>query len=68
MGAETAETHGSRIKVEAKGGQPNLGFWDNPQDWAAWKAKVTQAGTYNPASVTHADTSVGDIATFARGR
>jgi alpha-L-fucosidase len=46
LGAEAAETHGSRIKVETRYGQPNLGYWDNPQDWAAWKAKVAQAGTY----------------------
>jgi hypothetical protein len=38
LGADAAETHGSRIKAEQRGGQPNLGFWDNAQDWASWKA------------------------------
>jgi len=53
LGADAAETHGSRIKVEAKSGKPNLGFWDDAEDWAAWKADVKQAGTYE-VSVTAA--------------
>jgi hypothetical protein len=53
LGADAAETHGSRIKVEAKSGKPNLGFWDDAADWAAWKANVTQAGTYE-VSITAA--------------
>jgi alpha-L-fucosidase len=40
-----AQTQG-RVRAEVRGDQPNLGFWDNPQDWAAWKVKFPQAGTY----------------------
>jgi alpha-L-fucosidase len=41
----TAETHGS-VKEEAQGGEPNLGFWDNPQDSVSWKASFRQAGKF----------------------
>jgi alpha-L-fucosidase len=55
LGADAAETHGSRLKVEAKGegGRPNLGFWDDAADWAAWKADVKEAGTFE-VSITAA--------------
>jgi alpha-L-fucosidase len=46
LGADAAETHGSRIQLEARGGQPNLGYWDDAADWASWKVNVTQAGSY----------------------
>jgi len=46
LNADQAEMHGSRIKVESRGGSPNIGFWDDPKEWASWKAKVTRAGTY----------------------
>jgi len=46
LGADAAETHGTRIKVEERGGKPNLGFWDSAADWAAWKVKVARPGTF----------------------
>jgi alpha-L-fucosidase len=43
---DDAELHGDGIKAEAQGGQPNIGFWDNAQDWASWKLKFPAAGKY----------------------
>ena len=48
-GADAAETHGSRIKLEAEYGQPNLGYWDSAQDWASWKAVNLVGVTLKPA-------------------
>jgi len=45
-----AELHGEQIKVEAQGGQPNIGFWDKPEEWVSWKVKVDKPGA-NPAMV-----------------
>jgi alpha-L-fucosidase len=45
--ADQAELHGSRIKVETRGGKPNIGFWDNPRDWASWnRVAFRKAGAY----------------------
>lgn len=41
---DDAVLHGN-LKTEAQGGQPNIGFWDDPADWAAWKANLP-AGKY----------------------
>jgi alpha-L-fucosidase len=40
-----AETQGG-VKEENQGGEPNLGFWDNPQDSVSWKANFTQPGKF----------------------
>jgi alpha-L-fucosidase len=56
-----AEFHGS-LRDEAQGGQPNIGFWDNPQDAATWKANFMQAGSYK---VTVSIATVHDGAEFA---
>ena len=56
--AEAAELHGDQIKTEAQGGQPNIGFWDRPDEWVSWKAKLDKPGTFRVrASVAtiHAD-------------
>jgi len=46
LGAEDAELHGAEIKTEAQGGQPNIGFWDNGQDWVSWKVSFGEAGRF----------------------
>ena len=46
LGADDAEMHGGRIKAETKGRQSNIGFWDNGQEWASWKAQFPKAGTF----------------------
>ncbi|MCX6915087.1 MAG: carbohydrate-binding protein, partial [Verrucomicrobia bacterium] len=46
LGADSAELHGSQIKQETQGGQPNIGFWDKADEWVSWKVKFPKAGTY----------------------
>jgi alpha-L-fucosidase len=44
--ADAADLHGDQIKVEEKGGEANIGFWDKPQDSASWKVKLGAPGKY----------------------
>ena len=41
----TGEMHGG-LKEENQGGQPNIGFWDNPDDYVSWKVDFKQPGTF----------------------
>jgi hypothetical protein len=50
-----------RIKVENQGGQPNIGFWDDAQEWAEWRVKFSKAGEYEvrvAAATVHNGASV----------
>jgi alpha-L-fucosidase len=55
--ADDAELHGS-LKTENRGGQANIGFWDNAQDRASWKVDFKQAGTFKVTASCAA--AVGD--------
>jgi alpha-L-fucosidase len=46
LGADDAELHGDGIKTEDHGGQSNIGFWDNVNDWATWRVRIRQAGAF----------------------
>ncbi|HWH69378.1 MAG TPA: alpha-L-fucosidase, partial [Candidatus Sulfotelmatobacter sp.] len=54
---EDAELHGDQIKQEQQGGQPNIGFWDKPEDWVSWKVNVNKPGKFTvsaAAATVHA--------------
>ena len=38
--------HGEKINHENQGGQPNIGFWDNAQEWVSWKVNFKAAGKF----------------------
>jgi alpha-L-fucosidase len=44
--AEDAELHGDQLRVEERGGQSNIGFWDKSTEWASWKVKIAVPGAY----------------------
>jgi len=46
LGADDAELHGDGIKTEDHGGQSNIGFWDNGNEWASWNVRFPQAGVF----------------------
>ena len=59
LGAADAELHGDQLKLEEKNGQPNIGFWDNAQEWLSWKVKFAEAGEFKvkvSACTVHDDT------------
>jgi alpha-L-fucosidase len=49
LSADTATLHGDQIKVEEKGGKPNIGYWDRADEWASWNVKFTAPGVYRIA-------------------
>jgi len=44
--AQDAELKGDTFKLEEQGGAPNIGYWTNPEDVAAWLIKAPEAGDY----------------------
>jgi alpha-L-fucosidase len=49
------------LKVETRGGQPNIGFWDNASDAATWTLAITTAGKYQvvaDCAIASADSSL----------
>ena len=46
LAPDTVDLHGS-LREETRGGQLNIGFWDNGKDWASWKVNVKQPGKFN---------------------
>ena len=46
LSPDDAELHGEQIKLEAQGGQPNIGFWDRADEWVSWKVKVDKPGKF----------------------
>ncbi len=51
LNATAAETHGDGIAVETKDGIDNLGYWDNPEDWASWRVNFQRPGTYDVQAI-----------------
>ena len=49
--AEAAEPHGG-VQAEMRVGEVNLGYWNNPQDWVSWQAKLTRPGKYHVTAQT----------------
>jgi len=44
--ASEATLDGDQIRVEDKYGQPNIGFWDKPNESAHWLVRITRPGKY----------------------
>jgi alpha-L-fucosidase len=44
--ADAAEIHGDKLNTEDRDGQMNLGFWDNANEWAAWRIRLEKPGKY----------------------
>ena len=60
LAPDTADLHGD-LREETRGDRPNIGFWDNPKDWASWKVNVKQPGKFRVTAgcaTVHAGVSV----------
>jgi hypothetical protein len=44
-------THGTGINTETNGGIENIGFWDNPDDWASWTTSIKAKGAFDVTAV-----------------
>lgn len=43
---DDATLNGDRIKIEAQGGRPNIGFWDRADESVAWTLDVDKPGAF----------------------
>ncbi len=56
LSAAEATLHGSQLQLETQGGLPDIGFWDNGNEWVSWTAHFPNAGKFNVhATVATAD-------------
>ncbi len=44
--ADLADLHGDGVKTEEKGGQANIGFWDNASDSVSWNVNFVTPGEF----------------------
>lgn len=44
--AQSAEIDGDTAHLETRGGEPNVGYWTNPDDTLAWYVDVPRPGEY----------------------
>jgi hypothetical protein len=73
LSAPDAELHGSQLQLETQGGLPDIGFWNNGNEWVSWTANFPSVGTFKVnATVATADADssfvvqVGDQILHAR--
>jgi alpha-L-fucosidase len=60
--AGDARLHGSDIQQESIGGQENIGYWTQPEDWGDWEFKVTTPGKFEvSAEVAGPDAASFDL-------
>jgi alpha-L-fucosidase len=45
--AEDAEIKGSRVRLENKGGVPNIGYWSVAADYVQWSPQIIKPGTFD---------------------
>ncbi|MBN1509354.1 MAG: alpha-L-fucosidase [Sedimentisphaerales bacterium] len=50
LAPDAVDLHGS-LREETRGGQLNIGFWDDPKDWASWKVNIKQPGKFKVTAV-----------------
>jgi len=50
--ADDAALHGENLKLEEQGGKPDIGFWDNGNEWVSWSAQGVKPGKYEINVVT----------------
>jgi alpha-L-fucosidase len=67
LSPDDAELDGG-VKTEAQGGQPSIGFWDNPQDSVSWKVRFPQAGTYEVTTACAASAGPSELAIDVAGQ
>ena len=67
LAPDEAELNGN-VKPEAQGGQPNLGFWDNPQDSVSWSVRFRQAGTYDVTTACAASAGSSELTIEVAGQ
>jgi alpha-L-fucosidase len=47
LSADEAQLHGDQVNVESRDGQPNIGFWDKPEEWVSWRPSCSRPAASN---------------------
>jgi len=50
--ADDAVLHGGNLKLEERGGKPDIGYWDKSDEWVSWSAQNVKPGAYFVSLVT----------------
>lgn len=54
--ATNAKLHGTKLQLEWRGGQPHIGYWNEPSEWISWDGVAPRSGKYKvSASLVGAD-------------
>lgn len=46
LDADTADLHGSHIRIEQRAGKSNIGFWDRPDESVSWTLRIPGPARY----------------------
>ena len=65
--ADTANLHGEQIKLEEKGGRPNIGYWDRSDEWASWNAHLDKPGKFLVSATIASANGDGEFVLEAAG-
>jgi alpha-L-fucosidase len=68
LNADDAEMHGDQINTEDRGGQPNIGFWDNASEWASWKVLFPKAGVFKVSASCASPNNASELAVEVSGQ
>ncbi len=61
LSAEDAELHGGDLRLETRGGLPDIGYWNDAADFVSWRAHVAKAGRLNISAVIATSDSDADF-------
>ena len=68
FGADDATLHGSHLKLEEQGGKPDIGYWDNSDEWVSWNARVDKPGVYLVSATVASANGGGEFVVEADGQ
>ena len=51
LNASLVQTHGTGINTETNDGKENIGYWDNPDDYASWSVNIPASGAYEVTAI-----------------
>ena len=67
LAAGLADLHDGQLQTQGSGADENIGYWDNPKDYASWTLEVPQPGRYT-VSVRYASLAASEFMVAAAGQ
>jgi hypothetical protein len=66
--AKAAQRHGPKIRVETRGKESNIGYWQSARAWVSWKFRCDLPGTYQLTGKLSANTHTADFRVEVAGQ